>query len=172
MINNDKTKKTIWIFLAVDIVLALIYGGLFFAVRQKNAETSLAHSSVYRQASDENAFTRLEKNIADTEKQRTLLDDHIITSSETLLFIEQIEDLGKKTFANVHVVSLSNPKKAGDPFSLDFTAEGKFENVYRLFSLIEEMPFRLSLKMVNMTANAQEMKWNGSFTVTLDSYRL
>ncbi len=172
MIHNDKTKKIIVFFAAADVVLALVYGVLFFNVNKKNAETAITYSTVYRRTSDETAFIRNKKTLADTEQQRSLLDAYVVTPEKSLSFIEQIENLGKITFTEVQVISLSNPKKAGDLFSLDFTAEGKFENVFRLFSLIEEMPFRLSLKRASMTANTQDETWKGSFTIVLYSYRM
>jgi len=175
--NNDKTKKIIAFFAIIDIVLVLIYGGLFFIVRQKNAQTAEIYSSLYRRASDEGALTRLEKTLADTEKQRALLDGYLVTSTETLSFIEQVEDLGKKSLTDVKVTSLSSPKKSGDPFLLDFTAQGEFGNISRLFSLVESMPFRISIKKANIAAIPQDKGattaslWQASFTIVLESYR-
>jgi hypothetical protein len=173
--NNDKTKKIIIIFAIIDVALALSYGGLFFMVQQKNAQTSEIYSTLNRRASDKGALSRLEKSLADTEQQRALLSNYLITPEQTLSFIEQIESLGKKSLTDVKVTSVSSPKKTGDPFLLDFTAQGKFEDIYRLFSLLEEIPFRISIKNAAIAVDTQAKQtpplWNATFTIVLDSYQ-
>ncbi|MFA5831539.1 MAG: hypothetical protein WC878_06965 [Candidatus Paceibacterota bacterium] len=175
MDKNKKINKITLLFAIADIVLISLYGLLFFTVKQTNVQTAEIYSSLYRRASDKGILLRLEKTLKETASQRALLDDYLVTPSETLTFIEQIEDLGKKSQTDVLVTSLSNPKKKGDPFLLDFTARGSFQNMNRLFSLVEAMPFRVSIKEISLSAEEKEKEsapiWNASFKIVLESYQ-
>ncbi|MCX6736375.1 MAG: type 4a pilus biogenesis protein PilO [Candidatus Parcubacteria bacterium] len=172
--NNGKIKKTIILFIIVDAILFFLYLGLFFATHWRNTQTQEIYASFYQQTSDAETLKRLESSLSDTEKQRALLNEHLITPSQTLTFIEQIESLGKQSLADVQVTSVASPKKKGEPFLLEFTASGGFENIYRLFSLVEEMPYRVTIRKVNLLANPPSNElpssWRASFTIVLDSY--
>jgi hypothetical protein len=175
--DKDKKINKITLFFAIaDIVLISIYGGLFATTKQTNVKTAEIYSSIYRRASDKGILTRLEKNIADTASERSLLDEYLITPAETLSFIEQIEELGTKSGTEVQVTSILNPKKNDDPFLLDFTAQGRFENIYRLFSLVEAMPFHISIKETSISSDTAQEKeiaptWKASFKIVLESYQ-
>ncbi len=172
--NNGKIKKTVILFVIVDAILFLLYIGLSFSVYWRNTQTEEIYASSYQRTSDAETLKRMEKSLSDTEKQRVLLGEHLITPAQTLTFIEQIESLGKQSVADVQVTSILSPKKKGEPFLLEFTASGRFENIYRLFSLVEEMPYRVTIRKVTLSANPPSSgtasSWRASFTLVLDSY--
>ncbi len=172
--NNGKIKKTVILFVVVDAILFLLYVGLFFAVYRKNTQTQEIYASFYQRTSDAEVLKRMERSLFETEKQRALLDEHLITPTQTLVFIEQVESLGKQSHTDVQVTSITSPKKKGEPFLLEFNASGGFENIYRLFSLVEEMPYRVTIRKANLVANpggnGTTSSWRASFVIVLDSY--
>jgi hypothetical protein len=173
--NGKKIQRIIIFFSVINVLLLGLYGVLYFSIKEKNQKTTEIYSSLYKKASEKEILLSIEKSLASTVDKRKIMETYFVKPAEAVSFIEQIEDLGDYARVEIKLNSVTPPKKKGEVFFLDFSAKGGFENMYRLFSLIDEMPYRVSIKKATLAAQAPEKndsaaEWNGSFTVMLESY--
>lgn len=170
---GNQIQKIIVILSLVNVLFACLYGLLFFSIRQKNAQTAEIYSSLYKKESEKGALDSTAKSLADTSEQRKILDAYFITPTQAVSFLEKMEKLGGYSNTIIVLKAVTPPKKQGDGLLLDFSASGNFQDVYRLFSLLEEMPYRMMMRTAILSKSGDEKnpeQWTGSFSVVLQSY--
>lgn len=150
-----------------------VYGYLFYVVGNKNAETAVLYTTSHQQASDKEKIQGLERTLKDTEKERSNLSTYFVTKRNAVTFIEQIEQTGKSAGVDLSVNSVSDDAKGGETTQLTFSAAGAFPDIYRLTALIESMPYKVTIKKVDMQTLSDQKNgtiWKGNFVVTLESF--
>jgi hypothetical protein len=170
---SKQTQKLIAVFFFVNVVFACLYGVLFFSIRQKNAQTTEIYSSLYKKESEKGTLESTAKSLADTVEQRKILDSYFVTPMQAVSFIEKVEKLGGYSNTQMVLSSVTPPKKQGEGLLLGWSASGRFEDIYRLFALIEKMPYRMSVQTAIISKAGTENnpeRWTGSFSVVLESY--
>jgi hypothetical protein len=147
---------------------------MFFSIWKNNKQTAEIYSSLFKKESEKDALNATERSLVDTVDKRKILDAYFIKPEQAVTFIEQVEKLGVITGTKVTIKSVVSPKKPGESFLLDFSAKGKFEDIYRLFGLIDEMPHKVTVKTaaISQSKNSEQdaSEWTGSFLITLESY--
>jgi len=163
--------------LAVLVTLLLsAYVYFFYTTVDSGRKMAALYSTLHQSASDETKAHSLSKSIDDTAVLRSSLDSYFIRSSESVLFLEKIETLGKQTGVSLHTSSYVVVPKTGI-LEDQFFADGTFSELYNLLALIESMPYQISVKNVNFIKNStpengkdQRPPWTATFTVDLLSY--
>ena len=172
--HNRQIQKIIVFFSVITLLFACSYGGLFFFINQKNQQTMEIYSSMNKKESESGSLSITKKSLDDSVSKRKTLETYFITEDQTVSFIEQIEQLGDYSQANVKINSVIPPVKKGENFLLSLSASGKFEDIYRLLNLIEKMPYRVTIGKVSLIKKENEIdianQWIGSFTIYLESY--
>jgi hypothetical protein len=171
--HGNQIQKIIVIFSLINVLFVCLYGLLFFFIRQKNLQTTEIYSSLYEKESEKGALDSTEKSLADTEQQRKILDSYFINSTQAVSFIEKIEKLREYSHTEMVLNAVTPPKKQNEGLLLDFSASGNFEDIYRLFALIEKMPYRMTVRNAILAKSGNEKnpeRWTGSFSVVLESY--
>jgi hypothetical protein len=132
---------------------------------------------LYKKASEKEDLLFVERSLTGSVEKRKILESYFVKPDEQVAFIEQIEKLGNLARVDLKLSSVTPPKKTGDEFLLDFTAKGEFSNMNKLFALIDEMPYRISVQKANLSSSNSNDSfiekvpmWSGTFTLVLESY--
>ncbi len=163
--------------MGINALLLCAYGFMVFTTNERKLKTLQLHSSLYEQTSEKEEIRLMEKSIADSVETRKFLASYFVTPTDAVSFIGQIEKLGGYANVDLKIDSVTPPLKSNSPFLLSFSAKGEFDNMYRLFSLIGEMPYRIFVKNMTLTKEISSTDqvsssdlWDGSFTIVLESY--
>lgn len=171
--NNKKIKKLLAVFFLVDVVLLCVYGYLFFVITDKNKETAALYLTSHQQSSDKEKIQGLARMLKESENDRKKLSEYFVTKTNAVAFIEQIEKIGKDVGVGLTVNSVSDAAKDKGSIELSFSATGSFPDMYRLIALVESMPYKVTLKKMDMQ-RAGDLKegisWKGNFAVVLDGF--
>lgn len=172
---NTKRTSTITIFTASLAVLSVGFFIFFlYLVYQKNSEVSLLSQELEIAAREENSGIAMKRLLTNTNVEREKLDGYFLKSDTIVSFIESIESLSKlaKVDTSVNNVGIDQggSKDTFEYVSLSGTAEGSFNNLYWLLSLIESMPMKLEVSKVFVEKmptdpKSKEAKWRMVFIV-------
>lgn len=172
--NNKKIKRLLFLFFLIDAILFGVYGYLYYVVDSKNKETAALYIVSHQAASEKEKIQGLIRTLKDTEKDRNKLSGYFVTKINAVTFIEQIEKIGKDAGIDLSVNSVSDGAKDSGTIQLSFSAAGNFPDMYRLIALIESMPYKATLKKVDVQAASDSKEggknWKGNFIVSLESF--
>jgi len=173
--KSKKIQNIILFFSGINILFLGVYGALYYFINQKNKETAEIYSSLYRKVSEKDDLSSLERSLTNSTEKRAILESYFVRQEGAVAFIEQIENLGGYAGVDLKLNSVTPPKKTTDEFLVDFSATGKFENMYKLFALVDEIPYRVYIKKAALSVLKSDQKnaaplWSGNFTIVLESY--
>ena len=108
--------------------------------------------------------------IADTASARKELDRYFVASEGVVDFIERIERIGKNIGVALIFTTVEVPKEERIVPSLDrlvlrFSATGSWEQVMRFFTLVESLPYALSVADARVEKQSL-LVWQAVVTVT------
>lgn len=171
----EKTKK-IFIFALVLGVLSLGIGmaSVSLFIRESKELFSAKEELGLRQSQKEAEFS-MKKLLSETEEERENIDNYFIKTDDIVSFIESIESLSRVTNTSISVNSVSIEEgKETDVFEyvvLNVEAQGVFSDLYWLLSLVEKMPYKISVNTINFgrlpsgESTSPSDRWNIDFSI-------
>lgn len=172
--NNKKVKSLLIIFSLINTVLLSTYGYLLFVMKSKNNESTVLYMASHQAASDKERTQELARMLKETEADRKKISSYFFTKANAVTLIEQIENIGKSAGVDLAVNSVSDEAKDTGVTQLSFSATGSFAALYRLVALTESMPYKITLKRVDIQEMNNQTQsgigWKGNFTIMLGSF--
>lgn len=165
--SMPKTLRAVLIMFGVFLIATLAYGYLFYRVISIGEESrALAVELRAAAAADQNAAAS-DALLRTLAPQRAVLEKAFLSDDGLVAFLEQIEGLGVPTNTTVKVVSVDNGAgrpDAKDAFRFSVSAEGGWQGVYQLFSLLETMPFVVTVGHARFEqVGGESAHWQGIF---------
>lgn len=101
----------------------------------------------------EQTYNELQKLVGDTEVERNQLADHVLTKSETISFLADIEELGKRRGVELVTNSLEEKQGAGDfdYLQINFSVAGDQQLVEEMITVLETLPYHSNLQSLQLT---------------------
>ena len=149
--------------IAFAIFVASIGGYVFmyFSVNSQAVNTAQAERDV-NSAQDIAAKQQGTINILKaTDADRAMLSSFVLSSDQTVSFIEQIEGVSKQSGATVTLVSISSD---GTTLHAHINIQGQWTNVLRAMHIIENFPYSLSMDNVRLGVIGKG-QWNEDFDI-------
>jgi hypothetical protein len=165
------TNKSFFLALFLVLVLGAGYGVSFFALHRAMAERVSLKQDLVGQTLTEDQSKHIAEVIADTETERTDLDNYFIGSDGVVGFISTVENLSDDSGATVDVTGVDQVNKPNDPefeyLHLELTAAGSWQSVYHLSQLVESLPYVLWLDRVSLERMPDESPepWKAILTI-------
>lgn len=162
-----KSTKTILITaLVLNIVAGAGYMLLYGQVQNVFARMDTLSSRVTQLLMLQDKEKNERHIVLDTQQSRDKLNTYFITEEDTVSFIERIETLAQTAQTNLNIDAV-NIKEEG--LEVMVTTSGSWDSVFHFISLIEAMPFRISVKNTTLRYT-QESGWTGSLSVLVTSF--
>lgn len=169
--NNKKTKIILIVVLVLNLVLIGLYAYSFFRVKIKNEKIVVASQDLEKQLDKEGEIGNIEKIIKDTKKERKKLNAYFVTRDDIVGFTQKIESLGRISNTQLTITDL---KTQDDTLSFRLSSKGKFADIVYLISLIENLPFKLSINKAYINKisgdSSDGSRWNGNLNVVLHGF--
>ena len=169
--NNLKNNSRKILLLVVILSVASIAGyvAFFTILKIKNNKISEKSNLIDFELAKKEKSKSVKKNLSDTEILRSQLDDYIIAKEKIDIFLEEIENLGEESGAQVILSSVNEVeylvgKQKVKYLSIILDAEGKWADVYVLLGLLENIPKKIIIKNVFLSVlSIKEETWKGKF---------
>ncbi len=148
------------------------YVWLFLEVRHTLSEvTNTAEDARFVAA--RNAHTQtVRRIIRDTEMERAELDSYFLREEDIVTFLGNVEELGIYVGAPITVQSVSAEEAIDTderivPLRLVLSSEGALQELFYLLQLLETFPAAVQVQKVQITQDAKDRAWNGTFHITV-----
>ncbi|OJI09475.1 MAG: hypothetical protein COV08_00845 [Candidatus Vogelbacteria bacterium CG10_big_fil_rev_8_21_14_0_10_49_38] len=150
---KSKFAKIISLWSTVNLLLLAVWVGLFFLIDQKNqAVTSLLQAN---QPVTEETDTLA--TLVDPERQR-LMDEYLINASSTIVFLEELEQLGRQTGIDL---SIGQAVEQGGQLGLSLKAEASFDRLGQFLTSLELLPYAVRVNRLEL--RQKDKTWQGDF---------
>lgn len=169
-----KFSRTVRIVITLVLVLVLVfiaYTIFFGEIRATNRDISLQRDSISGASEQELKLNDLKTVVEATQGKRDALQNHIVTESNIVAFLEGIESLEEQTDATIEVRSIEKITDENSAFveelALNIHAEGSWESVYHTFLLLEALPYKIRMTRLQFSKSPDEemsgYEWQGDF---------
>lgn len=155
--------------MTLDIALLCVYGALLYSAHNKELQSAVLQSKMKQNESDKETVKGLERALEDTKAQRAKLENYFIQKTNSVTFIEHIEQIGKGAGVELLVSSVADAPTGTSGIELNFSATGGFSGIYRLIALVEAMPHKITFKKADIQKSEADGSWKGNFAISLES---
>jgi len=113
------------------------------------------------------------KSLALTEEERALLKGHILTESDTVKFLSEVESIARRNEVNLTTNSLTVSDKKEGSFEIlviKFSVDGGEKNIHKVLQVLETLPYYSQVTELQLARreNAQlDTSLSGALTLTL-----
>ncbi len=156
MKDSLKTKKIVIVSVVSAVTAFLIYGGLFFVIKNQNEKVAEL-SSISLQNSKKDEAVRLIKMDFDKNKGAIAdLDTYFISKDGAVDFINTLDKIGKQSGAELSIGEVDSEldNHIEDDFketiNVRLDATGSWNQVYLLLIALENMPIKLKVEQVSL----------------------
>lgn len=158
-------KQIIVVFICGAVLSALIYfTGLSLAFMEIGKIENIYNNNETKSAKYQRAMS-LQTFIDGNQGYLSSLKNFFIKNDDEIKFIEQIEEIGKKSGIVFEIDSINDTKNKDDKIVKEILIkvkmEGEWGQVVGFVDSLEKMPFGVSIQTLSLDVNANK-KWSGS----------
>lgn len=170
------STKFIAIICTVIILLALAgWYWMFTIVRSNVEQANTLKSEAENKANLDSQNRALRKLLTSATDTVAHLQNRVIGSDDAVVYINQIENLAAQSGTGIIVNSVDIDQKASAPAGYEYlhlilSIQGTWQNVYTFISMIENLPYRVTINSVDMSQESfsdpakkgkVESQWSG-----------
>ena len=151
--------------ISITIFLVSIFGYIFiyYSVNDQTASTAAAEKAVLT----EQGTAARQKSIVDSLKatvdERAIIGSFVLTSDQTVPFIERVEGISKQSGATVSLVSISSDASL---VHAHVNIQGSWTTMMRAMHLVENLPYSISMDSVRVSQVGKGL-WNEDFDIAI-----
>lgn len=169
------SKNTVLILLVCAGVTLFVaatgaYAWLFLEVRHTLEDVTVTVEEARLVATRDAHTQTVRRVVRDTESERAEIDSYFLKEEEIVTFLEDIEALGVHVGAPVTVQSVAVEEAVDKderiiPLRLVLQSEGTLQELFYMLQLLETFPAALRVEKIQVTQDAEERTWNGTFHI-------
>lgn len=149
-----KSQKVFLAALFFSLLVMGLYCYAFIKVFKKNEQIALLESQIKVRTEENNNLTSIKERIADTVSARAKLNSYFIPKDGVVPFLNGFESLAEENNLLLKVDSVAIEDEAAAPnlfehVKLSAEVTGAWSDVYRFSKLIELMPLKVAVDMVD-----------------------
>jgi Tfp pilus assembly protein PilO len=152
-------KKVFLFVIILNVIGFAAYGFLFWRIKVKNENVISLVSGAETDLKKEE-FLRVAKfSLEENKENVAMLDTYFVDRGGAPNFIEQVEDLGRDAgvFLTIGLVDVeadsANKNDYKELLKLRVEASGKWQNVLTFLSMIENLPYKVSLDQFSLSVD-------------------
>lgn len=175
----SREKKLLIVSLLVALGLFGANAFFLFLTREEAGAAREIATKKFAAEMEAEEVRAIERAIAESKSEQDELLAYFVNKDGAVSFIERLESTGKTAGLAISLSNVSVPK-AGNVFQVDMATEGSFENTFYFLTLLEKLPYRISVEKANVRkksapgADSDDLQapavWTGSFTILLESF--
>lgn len=155
-----KSATPIILCFAILILVVSFVGTMFFVqkISEKNTHTALVFATLESKIKEKENHTLLEKKVNEAKDVHSRMSEYFVDADTIDTFITTVESLGSITKTSVSVTNVASVANTLNMLSVNMSGRGNFEDVMRLVSLLEAMPYSIHVKNVFLNKDIQKQE--------------
>lgn len=149
-----------------------IYGGVYFSLNQirvENKAISEVLNNIEFETAKQSKLSTFKSLLEETKDHRAAVATYVLENDGVVDFVETIEELGTISRATTTIFGLNESPLGKDAVVLNanIKLEGTWLRTYRILSLIESMPYALTVEklVTSKDMNVKDGLWNTVITL-------
>ena len=142
------------------------YWYVFSKIRTVNVESAAVTAELDLEVKRDSFLRSVKKMLQDLSAEKSEISSYFVQQNGVVDFIKEVEALGKLSSTVVNVNSVTVQKQddvnaTEEELLVSFRAAGSWKSTYKLLSLIETMPYALTLDRVHLeqTEEVEDGPW-------------
>ena len=153
-------------------IVSVLYGYVYYQISQSIDHALLARDIVKAGTSDKHESDKISKLHASTTKDRAEIVRHFISSTDVVLFIETIENIGTQAGSVIKMSGLVNTAPTNEVGSIRAHVEGhgSWHAIMQTLLLAETLPYMTTVDAVRLNkvdVHSASSEWQIGFDVTM-----
>lgn len=169
------TRKLLIVSLFFLALSSLLAGYLWFYLEDRGEKLLSDLQAVHDRDELEREYKRLQELLAETETERALLEQYVISGEKgTVSFLSLIDEISAELgidFSTEELAVLTTEEAGFDSLLVEFSFKGSEAKINRLVKILENLPYHSHLTTLELmrTYNNETGVWQtgGSATVEL-----
>ena len=179
-----RIPRTVGILVAVVagcILAGVLYAFMFVRIKDENTEIAMLQVTIDTAADQQAKLESAKEVFALTLREREELDRYILSNDAVVDFIEDLEGLKTITGAVVQVVTVNvaasgTASSTTEGLTLTLNAEGSWNQVMHLLSIIETLPYSVRITNVGLHklgggGKGKAVYWQETITFVVQKFR-
>lgn len=175
-----KKILTIFVLLSAVTISILVVDFLFWKkINNNKQEIAVINNEIQNRYKNDTVVNKMRKLVSSAQDDQQLLAGHFLRKSQTIDFLDSLENLGTATGVTASISDVVVAKD-GKSLSVSISANGSYQNLYNYFFLLEQLPYYITV--TNLSATSQGVKidpvtkvsagvvWDGAISFTINSY--
>jgi Tfp pilus assembly protein PilO len=159
-------KKLITMSLVLLVISMCVYAGFLYEVSRSGKRLQEWSNKQIEQVSREQQFSALEKLYEESEKDRAVLKNFVVTHEGVANFLALMENAGRNRglLVNIRSVQISPIKDSPSFETLKVSVEvgGTYEGLVDFLPVIESLPYQIEITSVSLN-HIEGTSWKGLF---------
>lgn len=168
--TTKRTQSIFYTTVVFFVVAVSIIIVVFFQMKGMADSYQEQQVLVQQNAMQEQAHNNLARVVEESQAERTQLREYILTESDTISFLTEIEQLAKTRGILLHTKELSEESIDGSEFEnlrISFDVEGSLAQLEGLIRLFESLPYHGKVQRTNLNRQGGSDKFQGSIVLVL-----
>jgi len=166
-------KKSLIFSIIILIISFLVFFYLLKGINDNKDTTEVIQKEWQTEATYRDNIRFIANLVKNIEPQINSLETHFVQSSDVVPFLNTVEKLAKEVNAEAEVVSV-NVAKDSPTLLVEMKAQGSFETIYKLITLLENSPYIIEFTSVDIqdvsTITNKNNEWTASLHMKLISF--
>lgn len=155
------TKNTN-ILLSISITLSVLSLVVFFLVfniiKNKDKNASDLSIKIQEKITEEENLLQFKNVIKETNEKHQILKSYVVDQGKIDEFVAFLEAQGDAVLVPIDIKNVEISKTDPNILAVLFDGEGAFENIIHLIWVIDNAPYKITLKNIHLTA-VPDFKW-------------
>jgi hypothetical protein len=162
MFKSGKAKKVFFAALIFGLVSVGIYCYVFIKIFQENRLVAELNGQIEKLTAEKKDFIRLTEKVSETEAARDKIQSYFIPMDGMVGFLNGLQDIGKGNNLEIKINSVnvitdtSTTTSIFETVSMTSEVVGAWQDVYRFVTLVELLPFGVSINGVNLERTSSD----------------
>ena len=175
-------KKILTIFILLSAVTIAVLGADFLfwkKINNNKKEIAVINNEIQNRYKNDTVVNKMRKLVSSAQDDQQLLAGHFLRKSQTIDFLNSLEDLGTAAGVNASINDVVVGKE-GKSLNVSISANGSYQNLYNYFFLLEQLPYHITVTNLSTTSEGVRIDpvtkvssgviWDGAISFTINSY--
>jgi len=153
----------LFIFSIIATVLAVLLFIFFLKViKNKNEHTGAVLATLSEKMKEKENTIIFAEKVAETKKIQDSVNSYFIDPNKVDIFVDYLEGIGSNFNSTVSVTNIEVPPKSKNTISVRLSVNGKFEDVMKTVSYLENIPYQIEVTELSVNKNVGAQTQSGS----------
>jgi hypothetical protein len=154
--KNNQTTYTLIFSIFVGILAICLFVFFLRVIKNKNIHTSAVLSTLENKMQDKEDALKFSEKIAEIKTLEDSMNSRFLDPEKIDTFVNYLEKIGQDIGSILLVNNIEIPTKIKNKILFRVSIEGKFGEVIRTITLLENIPYQINITQVYINKNMKK----------------